>query len=180
MDTNLEAALALGADCGFSHCGGLDVSGIRIRVEVRDMCAADKCHAYNKNWSCPPACGSISECEERIRKYKRGVILQTTALLEDSMDYEGMEQLAKDHAEHIDSFAKKIRGPYPNCLVAGAGTCTRCKECTYPASPCRFPKEMTSSMEALGMLVSDVCQDNGLPYYYGPNTLTYTGCVLLD
>jgi len=38
---------------------------------------------------------------------------------------------------------------------------------------------MTSSMEAMGLLVSEVCEAAGLPYYYGPNTLTYTGAVLL-
>ena len=30
------------------------------------------------------------------------------------------------------------------------------------------------------MLVSDVCKDNKLPYYYGTNTLTYTACVLFE
>jgi hypothetical protein len=34
-------------------------------------------------------------------------------------------------------------------------------------------------MEAMGMVVSDVCRANNLPYYYGPNTLTYVGCVLV-
>jgi hypothetical protein len=33
-------------------------------------------------------------------------------------------------------------------------------------------------MEAYGMIVSDVCKANGIPYYYGPNTLTYCACVL--
>jgi predicted metal-binding protein len=63
--------------------------------------------------------------------------------------------------------------------VMGAGPCKRCRECTYPHEPCRYPKQMTISMEAMGMLVSEVCKDNHLPYYYGPNTLTYVGCVLL-
>ena len=35
-------------------------------------------------------------------------------------------------------------------------------------------------MEGLGMIVSDVCKANGMKYYYGPGTLTYTGCVLTD
>jgi hypothetical protein len=35
-------------------------------------------------------------------------------------------------------------------------------------------------MEGYGMVVSDVCRDNALPYYYGPNTITYTACALLD
>ena len=35
-------------------------------------------------------------------------------------------------------------------------------------------------MEAYGLVVSQVCQDSGLPYYYGPRTITYTACVLVD
>ena len=35
-------------------------------------------------------------------------------------------------------------------------------------------------MEAYGLVVSQVCQDSGLPYYYGPQTITYTACVLID
>jgi predicted metal-binding protein len=55
-----------------------------------------------------------------------------------------------------------------------------CKTCTYPDAPCRFPEKMSASMEALGMVVSDVCKDNNLPYYYGAGTLTFVGCVLLE
>jgi hypothetical protein len=35
-------------------------------------------------------------------------------------------------------------------------------------------------MEAYGLLVSDVCQKAGLPYYYGKQTITYTSCILLE
>lgn len=52
---------------------------------------------------------------------ERWLILQTTGLLEDSLDYEAMMELA-DH----------------------------------------------------------VCADNGISYYYGPGTLTYVECVLIE
>ena len=39
---------------------------------------------------------------------------------------------------------------------------------------------ITSAMEALGMVVSDVCARNDIPYHYGPGTLTYVGCVLIE
>ena len=64
-------------------------------------------------------------------------------------------------------------------LAAGAGCCTVCRECTYPDAPCRFPEQKMSSMEALGMLVLEVCKANGLPYFYGENTIAYTSCFLL-
>jgi predicted metal-binding protein len=175
----IGAAKELSWACGFTQVGELDVDTIRVRTEVRDTCAQNKCKAYGNNWSCPPGCGTLAECEKRIRQYRQGLILQTTGKLEDSMDYEGMEQAARDHAQHLEALEKKIRDLYPGCLIIGAGACKRCESCTYPDAPCRFPKTMTSSMEAFGMIVSDVCKDNGLSYYYGPNTLTYVGCVLL-
>lgn len=57
---------------------------------------------------------------------------------------------------------------------------TICSQCTYPDSPSRFPDKAIPSMEAYGLLVSKVCEKSGLPYYYGPKTLTYTSCVLID
>ena len=35
-------------------------------------------------------------------------------------------------------------------------------------------------MEAYGLVVSDACKKTGLPYYYGPNTMTFTACVMID
>jgi predicted metal-binding protein len=136
--------------------------------------------AYNTNWACPPGCGTLEECEVRIRKYKKGILVQTTAMLEDSMDFEGMAEAAKNHGEHMATFTDEIKKLYPGSMIMGAGGCMRCQKCTYPDEPCRFPEKMSSSMEAYGMVVSDVCQANNLPYYYGKDTLTYTGCVLLE
>ena len=64
-------------------------------------------------------------------------------------------------------------------LPMGAGTCRRCASCTCPHAPCRFPEEQVVSMEAYGLLVSQVCQDCGAAYYHGPRTMTYVSCVFL-
>ena len=178
MDYNEIEELAF--SCGFSHAGKLYTDTILVRKEVRDSCAENKCKAYGTNWSCPPACGELSECEARIREYKHGLILQTTGNIEDSFDFEEMANLEKVHSKSLKKFSVEIKKRYPNSLVIGAGACTTCKECTYPDEPCRFPEQMMSSMEALGMVVSDVCKANNIPYYYGPGTLTYVGCVLVE
>lgn len=34
------------------------------------------------------------------------------------------------------------------------------------------------SMEGYGLFVTHVCKDNGLAYYHGPRTVTYTACIL--
>jgi predicted metal-binding protein len=149
-------------------------------VEVREACAANKCGAYGTNWSCPPACDSLKEIETLIMKYQHGLILQTSGELEDSFDYEAMMNIEKEHSNSLKTFSGKIKKIHPNSIVLGAGACTICKKCTYPENPCCFPDKMISSMEAFGIVVSDVCKANDIQYYYGEGTLTYVGCVLID
>jgi predicted metal-binding protein len=175
-----EQLKKLAVECGFDHVGDLDADTIEVHVEVRDSCAENKCRAYGKSWNCPPACGTLEECSERMHKYKRGLILQSTGELEDGFDFEGIQELGERHSATFDKFADMVREMYPGALVLGDGACKRCKTCTYPDAPCRFPERQSSAMEAMGMLVSEVCQRNNIPYYYGPGTLSYVGCVLVE
>jgi predicted metal-binding protein len=62
----------------------------------------------------------------------------------------------------------------------GMGACTRCGQCTYPDQPCRFPELAYPSMEAYGLVVSEVCKRNGAPYYNGPDTVTFSSCMLVE
>ena len=77
---------------------------------------------------------------------------------------------------------KIMREMYPDMMGMGTGTCTRCKTCTYPDAPCRFPDELVSSMEACGLVVSEVCTANGVPYNHGKDTIcsTETACSALN
>mgnify|MGYP002088389988 CR=1 FL=1 len=84
------------------------------------------------------------------------------------------------HKERFQALTDRVRQVAPNCLPMAAGACTICKTCTCPDAPCRFPERVVPSMEAYGLVVSDVCRESGLPYYYGPGTITYTSCILLD
>lgn len=164
---------------GFSHAGVLRAESLRLRSEVRDMCSADKCQMYGKSWMCPPACGSLEENTQKITPYKAGIIVQTTGQLEDDYDYEGMTEAGRLQKERFFAFGDILRKNYPDMLALSSGGCELCKACTYPDAPCRHPESATPSMEAFGLLVSDVCKSNGMGYYYGPQTITYSACYLL-
>ena len=179
MKIRIEELKRLGKQAGFTHIAPLDCSTIKLLPEVRQMCASNACHMYDKNWYCPPGCGALQECEERVQKYSHGILVQTVGELEDSMDGEGMMETEAAHKAHFSTMESLLRPLYPHMLAIGAGCCTRCTSCTYPDAPCRFPDKSFASMEAYGMLVTQVCQDNNLPYYYGPCTISYTSCFLL-
>lgn len=166
-------------EAGFTRSAPLKTSTIELKQEVRDMCAVNTCGQYDKNWACPPGCGTLDECRERIGAFEEGILVQTTGDVEDSMDFEGIMAADEAHKQNFTRLFDALRAEYTDMLGISAGTCTRCKECTYPDKPCRFPELRTSSMEAYGMLVLEVCKANNLQYYYGPTTITYSSCFLL-
>jgi len=170
----------LAKEIGFSYTGVLDVNTIELKQDVRNMCASGKCAKYNTNWACPPACGSIEDCSKIIHAYKRGILVQTVGQLEDALDGEAMVETANRHEINVNKMQEELLKFYPNLLTLGAGPCKRCKSCTYPDNPCRQPEKRHSSMEAFGMVVSEVCMANNIKYYYGPNTIAYTGCFIFE
>ena len=175
----IEKLCALAQEIGFEHAGKLDPATIELKEEVREMCASGKCAAYDKRWSCPPGCGTLDECRELLKGCTYGVLVQSVGELEDNFDIETMMETEATHKERFYAMRKALIDRGVEAIAAGAGCCTICKECTYPDAPCRFPEQKMSSMEALGMLVLEVCKANGMQYFYGENTIAYTSCFLL-
>lgn len=175
METLIRRAL----DAGFDQAGALDCSTIVLRPEVREACRKNACRRYGTSWSCPPGCGSLDECAARIRGYSRGLIVQTVGQLEDEFDGEGVKAAAQRHAETFRRFARELRKEYPGMLPMGTESCSNCETCSYPDAPCRDPFGASPPMEAFGILVSEVCRANGMQYYYGKGTITFTACFLL-
>jgi len=165
---------------GFTHTAPLDISTIRLKPEVRQMCAGGNCRQYGMRWSCPPGCGELETLEQRIFQYHKGILVQTVGQLEDAFDGEGMLEAEQSHKSYLLALQAVLLPLYPRLLTIGAGCCTQCKTCTYPDAPCRFPEKQIASMEAYGMEVAEVCRRNGLPYHHGPNSITYTSCFLLE
>ena len=174
MKWEIERALSL----VFSHAAELTPEALECRQEVRQMCA-DGCNQYAKRWSCPPACGSLAECQSRLKAYSRCLLVQTVGMLEDEFDGEGMMRLQVRHNALLETLAAHLRLRHNDLLPVGTGCCMICPQCTYPEKPCRHPKRCIVPMEAYGLLVADVCKKAGLQYYYGPNTITYTACILI-
>ena len=173
MNKWIETAL----ECGFTAAAVLDVKTLTPMPMVREACAAGKCGAYGKNWTCPPYCGTLEECGAKMKGYTRGLLLQTVGNLEKTVDTRGYARVEGEHLAAFHRFAAELRKACPNALCLGSGGCRICGSCAWP-EPCRFPEKACASMESYGLFVTQVCRDNGMPYYHGPKTMTYTACVL--
>lgn len=167
-------------DCEFDTVAVLDVSTLKALPEVRQMCEINTCGAYNKRWSCPPGCGSIEDCEQKMKKFSYGILVQTVGDIEDSLDWEGIMEVKSLHDKRFINGTKKLREKLSDMLALGDGSCSLCKDCTYPDKPCRFPDIQSASMEAFGLFVSDICRKNNIAYNYGPGKMCYTGCYLFN
>ena len=166
-------------EAGFDVAVPLDPKLLVAREDVRSMCAADKCGAYDKNWTCPPACGTLAECQQRMQRYKKGILLQSVGHMAKVIDSRCYRETERRHLQNLRSFGEALRQECPDALCLGAGGCRVCPKCAYP-EPCRFPEKAMSSMEGYGLFVTQVCRDAGVPYHYGEKTITYTACVLFD
>lgn len=175
-----QQLLELAAGCGFDHVGMLNVPALKFEPAVRDMCAADKCRSYGRSWTCPPHCGTLEEFAAKAAAYRRGVIVQSTGQMEDDYDVETMMDTEAVQQERFQDLIAKVREAYPGCMPLAAGACRLCDRCACPDEPCRFPERAFPSMEASGLNVSRTCEDSGVRYYYGPRTITFTCCILVD
>ncbi len=163
---------------GFEQAAELSVSSLVFLPEVRAMCLEDRCGSYGKRWTCPPACGTLSEITEKVREYPFGIVVQTVKTLEDEFDWETMMEAERLQKKRIQGLAEFMKQECVGCLPMSSGTCGICEECTYPDHPCRFPDRTWPSMEAYGLLVQDVCSRSGINYYYGSDKISFTGCIL--
>lgn len=173
MENWINLALA----AGFDHAVPLDIATLKPRQDVRDMCQADTCRAYGKNWTCPPHCGDLPACEEKMKGYRHGLLLQTVGQLEKTVDTKAYRRTEQRHLAQFAALSQQIKAHFPNALCLGSGGCRVCTSCAWPG-PCRFPEQAYSSMEGYGLFVTQVCRDNGLKYHHGEKTITYTACIL--
>lgn len=173
----MEQWIAEALEMGFSAAVPLETATLKPRQDVREMCAADKCRAYGKNWTCPPHCGTLEECEDRMRRFSRGILLQTVGKLDKAIDTKAYRRTEERHLELFHRFSERIRQIHPQALCLGSGGCRICKACAWP-EPCRFPDKACSSMEGYGLFVTQICRDNGAEYHHGPRTITYSACIL--
>ena len=178
MRLSKEAMLRIIERFPFSHYGILNTADLVFLQEVRNMCADNRCNMYNKNWGCPPACGTIEDVTEKAKDFTYGAVLQMTGHMEDDYDIETMLNTEKEIKQQMLQLVDVLKKDKVECLPMAVGACTICEKCTYPDEPCRFPEKVYPSMEAYGLIVSDCCKAANLKYNYGPRTITFSACIL--
>jgi len=174
-DTLVADVLALGA----TKASVISVHEIKTDAAFREMCASNACGVYGKCWMCPPEIGEITELMAEIRTYDFALVYQLIGTLEDSFDFEGMQEAG----DKMNTLSQELRRTcaergLKDPLHLGAGGCRVCPVCAKRTDePCRFPDLAMSSLEAYGINVSLLAASANMKYINGQNTVTYFGAV---
>lgn len=172
----LSASALTGA--GFFGWGVVPVEKIPFSQEFLDICRSNSCGSYNTCWACPPAMGTLEECRARIGGYRVGLVFNHVSRLEDSFDFEGMEEAAVNYRRSVDALYELVKQEGDRISILANGGCRRCSTCTWPDAPCRFPEKLFPAIEGCGIYVSRLAGLAGLKYINGPDTVTYFGMLL--
>lgn len=179
MKTDL---IALAKSIGFTNAEWVDASQIVCDRRFREQCAANACGVYGKCWMCPPDIGDIDELISQVKSYKRGLLYQSIFTLEDSFDFEGMQEGGREQSRRSRLLDDALRSEgYEGYLHLSKGGCGVCSPCAkVKGEPCRFPDRALSSLEAYGINVSATVKSTSMKYINGVNTVTYFGIVLFS
>ena len=177
MDRITEAVCRNAIRVGFSEIGALNIRELEFDGWVRNICK-DSCKGYNKTWACPPAVGELDECRERCFSYQNMLLFNRVYNLSDSFDFEGMNHAMADFKKIVDRFDSLVSPILSKSLFLTNEGCGRCRKCTWPDAPCRFPDKLHHSIEGYGFNISRLAEKAGLHYTGGQNTVTFFGAIL--
>lgn len=81
-----EKILEAAENLGFTNYKIIDTQAIEYDGSFRRFCEMNYCGNYEKNYSCPPACGTFEELKEKADKFKKALVLQTITMVHDIND----------------------------------------------------------------------------------------------
>ena len=164
---------------GLSEIGPLDISDLDFEDWVRSFCQ-NGCRNYNRTWACPPAVGTLEECRERCRHYQHMMLFDRCYKLSGSSRYRLVDSAMEDFKIIVDDFDELVSPILSESLFLSNEGCKRCKECTWPNAPCRFPDKLHHTIEGYGFNIAKLARKAGLHYNGGPETVTFFGAILYN
>ena len=172
--------LELVRSVGFTNAEEIDGSQVVCDRGFRKQCEVNACGVYGKCWMCPPDVGDIDELIARVRTYSKGILYQSVFPLEDSFDFEGMQEGGRVQSERSQRLNDLLcESGLKDFLHLSKGGCGVCKTCAKRENqPCRFPEKAMASLEAYGINVSATVKSTSMKYVNGENTVTYFGLIL--
>ena len=158
----------------------LKTESIFVRERVRIICQTE-CERYGSTWACPPAVGTLQECEDRIRSYDSAVFFSSVAEVSDLFNMEEMLSTRQDHESLTEQVALFLRQEGFKTFTLSTESCDICDHCTYPeGKPCRHPERMHPCLESHGVVAAEIVEEQQMEYDLGGNTILWFSMILFS
>lgn len=151
---------------------------IETEERVRIICEKE-CVRYNSTWACPPAVGTLEECEERIHSYPHAVFFSSVAEVSDVLNLEETLSTRLAHEELTTAVSDYLRSQGYETFTLSTESCDICIECAYKQGrPCVHPDRMHPCLESHGVVVSQIVEAQQMEFQLGGNTILWFSMVL--
>ncbi len=157
----------------------LDAEDVKFHDRVRYICQ-NECERYGTSWSCPPAVGTVKECEERCRAYDTCFVFSTIAEVRDITNMEETLATRMDHEGITAQVRDMMEKRCGKVLALSTESCDICSSCAYPDGPCRQPTKMFPCVESYGIVVTDLAEKGGMSFDNGANVVTWFSAVFYN
>jgi len=110
---------------GFTNAVLLDELKLECEAGLRDYCNPKGCPNHGSNWVCPPGCGTLEECAEKVSRFEDGILLQSVSKL--SPAAKNYSSLNRKHNLRLRDFIEKNFGDV-EILALTSGGCIFCEK----------------------------------------------------
>lgn len=155
----------------------LDTTTLRFEPRVRTICEQE-CERFGTTWACPPAVGTLEECEKKCRTYPQAIIFSTVAEVSDVLNMQEMLDTRMAHEEITNDIGTYLKEQGLEIHTLSTESCEICSNCTYPNGPCRHPEKMHPCLESYGVVVSEIVEEQQMEYNLGGNTVLWFSMIL--
>ena len=132
---------------------------------------------YGTSWACPPAVGTVEQCQQRCLAYPEFLMISTVSEVEDIENMELTLATRSSHERVTAQVAALIKEQGCDLQVLSTEACAICEQCMYPNGACRFPEKMFPCVESHGILVTDLAERCGMEFFNG-NIVTWFSVIL--
>ena len=146
---------------------------------VREICRTE-CPRYGTSWSCPPAVGTVEECERRCSQFPDVFVFSTIAEVNDITNMEETLKTRETHEDITRQVTEIFREHFGDTITLSTESCDICTRCAYPQAPCRHPEKMFPCVESYGILVTDLAELGEMEFQNGSNVVTWFSVIFYN
>lgn len=156
----------------------VNTKDLEVRERARIICEVE-CERFGSTWACPPAVGSLEECECRIKGFEQAVFFSSVAEVSDIFNMEEMLSTRRAHEDLTSEVAAFLGEEGYETFTLSTESCDICERCAYlDGEPCRHPERMHPCLESHGVVAAEIVERENMEYSLGGNTILWFSMVL--